>query len=76
MAAMLGLTWRGTPSPLAAASGPAENMRPNLKPDGESVTHDLRAIIERRAATATNKSLRGRYLRTHHGLAVMTGRGR
>jgi hypothetical protein len=76
MAAMLGLTWRGTLSPLAAASGPAEIMRPNWKPDGESVTLDLRVIIERRAETATSKSLRARFLKTHCGLAAIIANGR
>ena len=56
MAAMLGLTWRATKSPLVEASGPAESMRPNLKPDGESATRDLRVIIERRALMQGNRN--------------------
>ena len=56
MAAMLGLPWRGTKSPLAAAYGPVESMRPNWKPDGENVTLDLRVIIERRAVMQGNRN--------------------
>ena len=56
MAAMLGLPWRGTPSPLAAASGPVESMNPNLNPDGASVIPDLKVIIERRALMQGNRN--------------------
>ena len=71
MAAMLGLPWRGIPSPLVAASGPAENTRPNLTPAGESVTRDLRLIIERRALILGNRNAAQaeRYRRLHLSLA-------
>jgi len=55
MAAMLGQMWRGTPSPLAAASGRAESMNPNWKPDGENVTRDLRGRIYSRFLNDCNR---------------------
>ena len=71
MAAMLGLPWRGTKSPLVATSGPAEITRPNSTPVGESVTRDLRLIIERRAVVQGNRNAAQaeRYRRLHLILA-------
>ena len=51
--------------PSIGSHGPAPNTGPRLNADGPRISE---ALIEARAAKATNKSLRALYLRQHQNL--------
>ena len=69
-AAAMGLSASSNPArvhsaPNTGLHGPAPNTEPRSSADGRRISE---ALIEARAAKATNKSLRALYLRQHQNL--------